>query len=420
MANRIILDKPEHWDRGINFIKASVKDPYIWSLVDPEVAIKPSTTPDPTKPLRPRFDASGQVDAGEMEQYKALRLFRDVDLVKFKDEVRALRAITTLVFETTSARMINQVAYADPDPWSKLVALKQRLRPTDQLRSLLVEKRYHQLAKGPANQDIDTWLDEWSDMYHEAKRMNLSEVSGERAIRDFFLVIETVDSVYADCRQELRNAVDEQNQELTRQIRQRTMDEEIEKFRNRLRLQSSTSTLKDTHLAFVSDIQRPTFQGNDQEGNKVEGKRKVKTPICICGARMWYSDCPYLVPIKAPVGWRENSDIRTKVNDALQDPKVRARVNKSLERAGITTENSDAASAHTRSDILTSVYTGLAAHVPEIGSYLIHGGGSNTHVCNGKSAHLYTKTKDARDDEYLNTGGGKMKIESWGRMETAF
>lgn len=140
----------------------------------------------------------------------------------------------TLIFKTTSTRMINQVAYADPDPWSKLVALKQRLRPINESRSLLVEKQYHQLTKGPANQDIDTWLDKWSDMYHDAKRLNLSEVSGERAIWDFFLAIETVDLVYANSRRELRSAIDEQNQELLRQIRQRTMEKEIEKFRNRV------------------------------------------------------------------------------------------------------------------------------------------------------------------------------------------
>lgn len=66
------------------------------------------------------------------------------------------------------------------------------------------------------------------------------------------------------------------------------------------------------------------------------------------------------------------------------------------------------------------MYTALAANIFDIGSYLIHDGGLNTHVCNSKSAHLYVKTKDAQDDEYLNTGAGQIKIESWGRIETAF
>lgn len=104
-----------------------------------------------------------------MERYKALRLFREEDLATFNNEDKALRAINKLIFETTSARMINQVAYSESDPLSKLTALKQRLRLTLQNLSLQVEKRFHQLAKGPANQNADTWLMEWTEMYYEAK-----------------------------------------------------------------------------------------------------------------------------------------------------------------------------------------------------------------------------------------------------------
>ena len=42
--------------------------------------------------------------------------------------------------------MIHQVAYSHADPWSRLVALKQPLKPSNQSRALLVEKRYHQLS----------------------------------------------------------------------------------------------------------------------------------------------------------------------------------------------------------------------------------------------------------------------------------
>ena len=62
----------------------------------------------------------------------------------------------------------------------------------------------------------------------------------------------------------------------------------------------------------------------------------------------------------------------------------------------------------------------MTAHGPGIESFLIHDGGSSVHVCNSKSAHLYTKIRDAHDDEYLRSGTGTAKIESWGRIETAF
>ena len=102
-----------------------------------------------------------------------------------------------------------------------------------------MEKRYHQLAKGPGNQNVESWLNEWMDMYLESVRVDLPEVSGNRAIRDFFLAIDTVDPIYSNTRQEARNNIDEQNLDLLQKVRQRTMEEEIEKFRYRLRLQDT-------------------------------------------------------------------------------------------------------------------------------------------------------------------------------------
>ena len=275
-------------------------------------------------------------------------------------------------------------------------------------RTLLAEKRYHQLARGPGNtQEVEKWLDEWMDAYHEGERVGLPEVFGDRAIRDFFLAIAMIDSGYSNTRQDNRDSIDKQNVDLLRKIRQCTMDEEIEKFRNRLRIQATSSTIRDSRTTLASDIGNPTLKGKNQQG-------KIETPTCLCGEKMWYSHCPYLVPSKAPPGWKEDPTTRTKVNDALKDTKISGQVKKSLERAK-TIQNSN-----TSADVLTTIYTTLGADMPKIESFLIHDGGSNTHVCNGKSAHLYTKLQEACSDEYLISGTGRMKIESWGQMETAF
>lgn len=51
-------------------------------------------------------------------------------------------------------------------------------------------------------------------LYHGAKRMNLSEVSGHGAIRDFVLAVDTVDSIYGNSRQEARNTIKDQKHRL--------------------------------------------------------------------------------------------------------------------------------------------------------------------------------------------------------------
>lgn len=118
----------------------------------------------------------------------------------------------------------------------------QWFRPTNQTLSLQVEKRFHQLEKDPANQNVDIWLTEWTAMYHEAKRMDVPEVSEDQAIRDFLLAVESVDFIYGNGRQEARDTIEDQNFDLgDRKLRQRTMDEEIERFRNHIRLQQNTS-----------------------------------------------------------------------------------------------------------------------------------------------------------------------------------
>lgn len=85
----------------------------------------------PEEPHRPQFDANGRIDPLQMEQYDVQQKFRKEDLAMYNYEDKALREVNKIINETVSARMMHQVAYAETDPWSKLVALKQRLRPSN-------------------------------------------------------------------------------------------------------------------------------------------------------------------------------------------------------------------------------------------------------------------------------------------------
>lgn len=68
------------------------------------------------------------------------------------------------------------------------------------------------------------------DIYQKYVRVNLSEVSGNKTIWDFFLAIKTIDSIYSNSQQKTRNNIDKQNLNLLQKIHQHTMEEEIEKF----------------------------------------------------------------------------------------------------------------------------------------------------------------------------------------------
>ena len=150
------------------------------------------------KPAWPQSLANSLFDFAQIEQYKALKLFREKDLAVFNYKDKGLCEVNKLIYKAILAKMIHQVAYSHSDPWSKLVAFKQQLKLSDQSRTLLTKKQYHQLAKGLVNQKAESWLNKWMDMYQKSVRVNLPETSGNKAIRDFFLAIEIIDPIYSN------------------------------------------------------------------------------------------------------------------------------------------------------------------------------------------------------------------------------
>lgn len=125
-----MLNKPEDRDDWISYIRKYINNQKIWQLVNPELPTRPATIPLPIEPDQPAFERNDIINEARLTQYKTLILFHDRNLIKYKDENKTLRVINTLIVESTSARILAQVAHSDPDSWNNLVALKQRLKPT--------------------------------------------------------------------------------------------------------------------------------------------------------------------------------------------------------------------------------------------------------------------------------------------------
>ena len=45
---------------------------------------------------------------------------------------------------------------------------------------------------GPRNQNFKAWLQEWEKTYNKCKKINLPDVQGNQAVRDFLIAIELV------------------------------------------------------------------------------------------------------------------------------------------------------------------------------------------------------------------------------------
>ena len=271
-------------------------------------------------------------------------------------------------------------------------------------------------------------------MYHEAVRVKISEFEGNRPIRDFLIAIQTVNPFYSSTRKGQRKNIEVQNVQIPhRKQHQFTMVEEIQAFRQDYRENLPASS----KVALATE--KPTLKGKDQEGKTKNKKDKERpTPTCLCGDKHFWNECSYIVPPAASSGWVEDPAKRKKVDDALKNPTIKERVDIRLKKAADwaaskgkkpqtqtqsqTPPTTSERSAHTTFYRTTFCvdHTALATDTQGIEVQLIHDAGSNVHVCNKYSAHLYTKVREAAKDDYLNSGNGPVKIESWGMMHTAF
>jgi hypothetical protein len=73
-----------------------------------------------------------------------------------------------------------------------IVELQKRLQPTDQLRELDLSAKHQKLKKAPKEQDPDNWLRNREKVYHEYNKINLPEVQGTCAMRDFLRAVSTI------------------------------------------------------------------------------------------------------------------------------------------------------------------------------------------------------------------------------------
>ena len=77
------------------------------------------------------------------------------------------------------------------------MALKERVAPTDSARQLYLSTQYAKAKMGPRNQNFETWLQEWEKTYNECKKIDLLDVQGDRAVRDFLIAVEPVSPNWA-------------------------------------------------------------------------------------------------------------------------------------------------------------------------------------------------------------------------------
>ena len=207
-------------------------------------------------------------DPKAFEFYKAKQVVYKSDHALYNEQKTAFTSVISLIQETITAENAILIQNTESHPYDLLVALKQRLAPTDQARSLQLEKRYERLKKGPGGgQNIETWVNEWHQMYIDASLHQLAEVSWDRPIRDFLLAIHSKVPAYSTSQQNFQDR------------NPRTMDQIIENYRQHLRLHSAAKKTGD-HSAFAANqgSTKKSNQPGSQGSNSTFRENQIPTP----------------------------------------------------------------------------------------------------------------------------------------------
>ena len=418
----VVLNKPEDWDTWITFIKIRATNLGIWDLINPDHSTKPAML---ERPIEPILDLGENGETYSQTKYNLHLAKQNVWKSKnaqFKEQRDACIAIINFVQETVSAQHGVLIQHAkSAHPYDILNILKNGLAPSDQGRQLQIRNRWEKLRRGPGNQNMEKWVDDYRQMYFEAKAINLAEVQGDRAINDFLLAVRTKDRAYGNA--EMSN--------LTWNPGKRKMIEYFDAFKQHVRITTaadqSFQSAGGEHSAFAAGKQgkqtgsAATFRGN-----------KANAPACVCGRKHWYGDCFYYNPaIKTP-NWKENSEIRDKVNETLKDPAVVKRVKTSIAKAAAmkkkdketATASSSPAVRETPSEseskdkepYMTFATFSVLATKSSVNSIVVLDCAADIHVCNEAMKHRYTKERDAGWDDRVLAGDHNIRIESYGSM----
>ena len=66
----------------------------------------------------------------------------------------------------------------------KLVALKNRLAPTDRARKLGIARRDRELRRPPPKGQTERWLQQWERVYAEAEKVSLADIQDNQPLYD--------------------------------------------------------------------------------------------------------------------------------------------------------------------------------------------------------------------------------------------
>jgi hypothetical protein len=301
----VTLNGLSDWDEWIEVVKTLALVGKVWDHVDPskdEVPALEEPKPPQPKDSNDQISTFGQISQEEREEYRILRQDYKWQRDLYDRRDNALASQRTSI-QSSVSRTYLHYTFGTSNAREMLIELQKRLQPIDQLRELDFSTKYQKLKKAPKAQDLDNWLRNWEKVYHECNKINLPEVQGTRAVRDFLCAVSSIIPEFSTYWvNDMAKAGGQDAPDLYRVV------ELSRDHRRHLAVEKGHVS----QSAFTT-----TFQGQPSQ----EGNRRKKD--CLCGELHCFKDCPYLVEENDSQAGRQTETPRTESMQSCKIPTLR-------------------------------------------------------------------------------------------------
>ena len=314
-ANAIVLTNASQWHNWISIVKANAKQAKIWDLIDPSQETEPPHT-EPTLPKKSNI--TGDNELTRSDTYADLMAQFNIDYRKHQEKCKTLIHTLAAIQKSVSPDYLTYIIDKDT-PWQALRALQQAIEPHSTDRLLEIDRQYKTLCSGPPRgANLRQWLNKWEKIYIEAQAIQHADIGSGLILNYFIASLKQTDPSWAST-----SLYDLQLKRRNNQTTPSFMDL-LNMFR-----QTSTNNLlsPDSSSAFAA-----TLQGRTPDSRGSNSRTPSPTPPCVCGKQHWFNDCFYLMESKRPHGWKPNTEIMKKVEEALKNPILRGKVEKARQR----------------------------------------------------------------------------------------
>jgi hypothetical protein len=298
----VILENQSDWKLWYSLKKQFATVKGVWEYCDPSTTKQPPTVDE--EPLD--SDSEGKWRKWEIKTNAQ------------RSTLKAIGEVNLEIMRTVARSKLHLIADLDLDVRLRLKTLQDHFRITNQQQILELSSQYAAIQQKRKNQNVDTWLNEYSRIASLCRSEDMAEMKGTRPQWAFIQAVEA------------QGDADWSNQHFTLMIgceEDNKAPPTLEALINRYRRWIAT---KRTHTKTLGSFVAKDSTQATQATLAITDTRPNNRPKCVCGLYHNYLNCYTLNPTAEgrPGGYRPSQTAIRMVQDAFKDRELLKKIKK--------------------------------------------------------------------------------------------